>query len=1163
MLLSLSSILALQLLIVGLPMVSSNSEEMTDRPSVLTSDTISSPAPSAGGTLNNFNSGYDKGLPQSKRYFRDFSFLATGDIDGDNDPDLAFGGGDYSPGETEGVYVYKGDGKGNWTSASSGLPTYDGWGGLAFGDADGDGKIELYAGDEGWGATAGTIDGIGAWEYSSGSWSTSGISSPVTSGHFNNLVLKNFTKGSGLDMAVAHSNKDTYGIKVYYSNGASPISWTSYSSGLPTSGEYTGLAVEDINNDGLPDIAGVSYGSSGMKIFTQKSDGTGWTDRTSSLPSTATSGSMMGVAMADLDNDGNTDIIYCTKDNGMKILLGNGGGSAGGTSFSWTTPTGGFPSTFGTSGRFSQVQLADIDQDGDLDLLAPKAGSGLYLFLGNGTNKPGKGFGWSQVTNKGLPTNMTIYGSAFFDLDGDKDLDLGAATWGDGVKVYRTNLQLSTVNRPPKPKAGNDQTVKAGSTVTLDGTASTDPEDAPTGDTAGTILTYEWNVTSYPTGSLIRDVSLKTTDKIAKPTFKPDKEGNYLINLAVKDTTGKWSNKSDEDQVRITVTNAPPIPNAGQDIIVYLGKTVRLNGTLSNDTEFAPTGDPKGNLLSYDWNITKYPPGSMVRDLALTPNDKNATPSFVPDKVGKYTFTLAVNDSFKKWSNKAKEDMVIIDVLKPNDPPVADAGVDIFRYNNSLVALDGSKSFDIDGSITGYNWTCTDHQLTLSFLDSPFPSFIPNSTGPYTFSLKVKDDNESWSREPDLVKVTVLEVWENLPPSADAGIDQWVLLGSEVTLNGSKSSDQDGYIVTWEWVCTTEPGLFINNSNSSHPTFLPVEEGTYTFTLRVMDNNLSWSPEDMVSVLVEKPFINLRPVALAGPDDTVLNGSLVILDGSSSYDLDGLVTAYNWTCISRAVVLNETYPAYPTFIPLTSGHYDLTLSVMDDLGLWSLEDRVNITVVDIPEPPPPPPPKNVSVMIGPFNFDNGPHLIGATVTLQPLDAYNSHFGIIPTTTTTDMGYAEFLEGIAPGNYSCFAYLNETVSVGPFGLEVLTNGSIRIWNGSIPLAPSPPIDDPDDDDDDPLPDDDDDDPVPDDDDDDPVPDDDDDDGPPGNETGDGNRTSIFDSPVFYLVIALVVGSVIVIVIFLVVYGKKGPEVAVPSDQGTTEAPKTYDGTAPEE
>ncbi len=871
---------------------------------------------------------------------------------------------------------------------------------------------------------------------------------------------------------------------------------------------------------------------------------------------------MMGVALADLDNDGNTDIIYCTKDNGMKILLGNGGGSTGGTSFSWTTPTGGFPSNFGTSGRFSQIQLADIDQDGDLDLLAPKAGSGLYLFLGNGTNKPGKGFGWSQVSNKGLPTNMTIYGSAFFDLDGDKDLDLGAATWGDGVKVYRTNLQLSAVNRPPKPNAGNDQTVKAGSTVTLDGTASTDPEDAPTGDTAGTILTYEWNVTSYPKGSLIRDISLKTTDKIAKPTFKPDKEGTYLINLSVKDTTGKWSNRSDEDQVRITVTNAPPIPNAGQDITLYLGETVHLNGTLSNDTEFAPSGDPRGNLLSYDWNITKYPPGSMVRDLSLIPNDKNATPSFIPDKVGKYSFTLAVNDPFKKWSNKAKEDLVIIDVLKPNDPPIADAGVDLHRHNNTHVTLDGSKSYDIDGLVIGYNWSCSTHDIDLAFENSSYPAFTPNSTGLYTFSLKVLDDNSTWSASFDMVNVTIIEPWENLPPSADAGEDRSVMVGDNVTLNGTKSADLDGSIVTWDWYCSTEPGLSLFNSNSSRPFFTPMEAKTYRFTLKVMDNNGSWSQEDQVLINVQEPTVNLKPVAVAGDDVTVRVGSVVFLDGSNSYDLDGLVTSFNWTCPNRTVDLNISNPAYPSFVPNATGLYKFSLRVMDDHGLWSDEDLVNVTVVDIPQPPPPPPPKNVSAIIGPFKFENGSYVIGATVTLQPLDTYNSHFGIIPTTSSTDMGYAEFMAGIAPGNYSCLAYLNETISVGPFGLEVLPNGSIRIWNGSIPLAPSPPIEEPDDDDDDdPVPDDDDDDPVPDDDDDDPIPDDDDD--PPGNETENDNRTSIFNSPVLYIIIALVVATVIVMIIVLMIVRKDGPEEAVPSDQEETIPPTIEEGTAPEE
>ncbi|MGA1849043.1 MAG: FG-GAP-like repeat-containing protein, partial [Thermoplasmatota archaeon] len=518
----------------------------------------------SNATLGNFESGYDRGLPQNTNTFRDFNSIEPFDINGDSKIDLAFGGGDRNPSNTQGLYVYTGNGAGRWTSASSGLPTSDSWGGIAMGDADGDGKIEIYSGNEAWGTYGGSIKGLGAWEYSSGSWSTTGITSPVTSGYVNNVILRNFTGDSGLDLLIASSRLTSNGIKVFYRNGSATNGWTENSNGLVSSGEFTGLAIGDINKDSLPDIAAVSYSNLGVKIFTQNSSGNGWTDRTSSLPSSLKSGIMMGVEIGDCNNDGHADLIIGTRDYGMKMLLGNSGGSSG-TSFTWTTPTNGFPSNFGTTGRYSQIRLDDIDKDGDLDLLAPKAGTGLYLFLGNGTDKPGTAFGWTQVTGRNLPTNMTIYGSAFFDMDGDGDLDLGAATWGDGVKVYRTNLTMPTVNDPPKPDAGSDQTVRVGSNVTLNGTGSTDKEDAPAGDPTGTKLTYEWNLTSKPSTSTLTDSSLKPSDKVAKPFFHPDKEGTCVLKLSVKDSKGQWSNLNDEDQVTITVLNAPPVPDAGSN----------------------------------------------------------------------------------------------------------------------------------------------------------------------------------------------------------------------------------------------------------------------------------------------------------------------------------------------------------------------------------------------------------------------------------------------------------------------------------------------------------------------------------------------------------------------------------------------------------------------
>ncbi|MFW3145553.1 MAG: PKD domain-containing protein [Thermoplasmatota archaeon] len=1015
------------------------------------------------GILENFTGGYEKGLPHNTYGFDEFNCLAVGDIDGDSNLDLAFGGEDYDTASTTGLYVYRGHGNGTWTSASSGLPTYNSWGGLAFGDADGDGKMELYACNEGWGSRGGSISGIGAWEYSSGSWSTTGITSPATSGYFNSIVLKNFTKGPGLDIAVTHSYGNMNGIKVFHSNGSSPIGWTSNSNGLPSSGEYAGIAVGDLNNDTLPDIAAVSYVNSGLRIFTQNALGNGWTDRSSSLPSSALSGRMLGVAIGDCNGDGHGDIIFTHRDNGMRMLLGNGGGASG-TSFSWTAPTSAFPSNYGSSGRFPQIQLDDIDKDGDLDLMAPKAGNGLHLFLGNGTKLPGTGFGWTEVTNKNLPTNMTCYGSVFFDMDSDKDLDLAVATWGDGVKVFRTNLTLKDTNKAPVPDAGDDQTIRLGETAVLNGTGSSDPEDAPFGDTAGGLLNYDWNFTKVPAGSYVMDSSLQSSDKVAKPHFRPDVEGFYVLNLSVRDSKGKCSNRSDEDTVTVKVLNDAPVPDAGTGQTIYLGKTVYLNGTGSSDTEDCPEGDLNGTLLSYDWNVTSYPRGSLIRDGSLFPDDNSPTSHFVPDKVGKYRLTLAVNDSHGKWSHFSNESIVEITVVKPNDPPIPDAGVDITRFTNTFVYLNGSKSRDVDGEIVHWNWTCSNESIDLTFEDSSHPFFYPFEPGNFTFTLNVQDDNGSWADLEDEVNVTIIEPGRNLPPSADAGGDIHVVLGEEVVLDGTASSDLDGEILIWDWRCTSHPGLMLNATNSSRPHFAPAETGIYGFTLRVMDDNGSWSPEDGMLVYVSEPFLNQRPFADAGSDIYGFVSEELSLDGRNSYDLDGLVVKYNWTCLDGYVNMIGWNTSRPHFSSSEPCILTFSLMVMDDMGEWSLPDTVNATIWQRPSPPPDQGPKNVTFSIGPLLYENGYPVPDAVMTMTALDLWPWQTPPFFNSTSTQAGMFHFFQGIPPGNYSSSIIIDGETPVPPFDVLVLGNGTVII-PGGLPTIPSPvPVDDDDVDDD---------------------------------------------------------------------------------------------------
>src|SRR5262245_23224493 len=82
---------------------------------------------------------------------------------------------------------------------------------------------------------------------------------------------------------------------------------------------------------------------------------------------------------------------------------------------------------------------------------------------------------------------------------------------------------VRTSNHPPVAKAGPDQTVPTGSTVTLNGGGSTDED--------GDSLTFTWRLISRPEGSL---AALENA-KDVRPTFKVDLPGNYVIRLVVND----------------------------------------------------------------------------------------------------------------------------------------------------------------------------------------------------------------------------------------------------------------------------------------------------------------------------------------------------------------------------------------------------------------------------------------------------------------------------------------------------------------------------------------------------------------------------------------------------------------------------------------------------
>ena len=82
-----------------------------------------------------------------------------------------------------------------------------------------------------------------------------------------------------------------------------------------------------------------------------------------------------------------------------------------------------------------------------------------------------------------------------------------------------------------------------------------------------------------------------------------------------------------------------------------------------------------------------------------------------------------------------------------------------------------------------------------------------------TFELTVKDPYGGV--DTDIIKITVMP--RNQPPTANAGSDQTVEKGDEVTLRGS-GTDPDGDPLTYRWSQIDGPIVDLDDPNSSSPT---------------------------------------------------------------------------------------------------------------------------------------------------------------------------------------------------------------------------------------------------------------------------------------------------------------------------------------------------------
>src|SRR6267154_2241724 len=285
-----------------------------------------------------------------------------------------------------------------------------------------------------------------------------------------------------------------------------------------------------------------------------------------------------------------------------------------------------------------------------------------------------------------------------------------------------------------------------------------------------------------------------------------DKSGD--INVAWQDSTPGVSQILFSRMTGNIVTNNPPVANAGLDQTVQStgsgGTLVTLDGSKSSD--------PDGDVLSFVW---KDELGNVVGTTAVVQ---------VTVQVGTHTFTLTVSDP----GGLSSAASTVITVQAVNHPPVAVANPDqTLQYagQSMRVKLDGSKSSDPDGDVLSFVWK---DELG-NVVGTTAVVQVTVQVGTHTFTLTVSDPGGLSSAASTVITVQAV----NHPPVAVANPDQTLQYAGQsmrVTLDGSKSSDPDGDVLSFVW--KDELGNVVGTTAVVQVT---VQVGTHTFTLTVSD----------------------------------------------------------------------------------------------------------------------------------------------------------------------------------------------------------------------------------------------------------------------------------------------------------------------------------------